>query len=77
MFCLSGQEKSVAATGAMKSLLGNADARGAPIHAVEPGNENTFGGLLVRLQNVVRSIAALNRDAPPSAETARSITSKH
>jgi hypothetical protein len=45
------------------------------MRAVEPGNANTFGDLLVRLQNGVQNIAAQNLAVPPNAEIARSTTS--
>ena len=75
--CPSGLEKLDAVIGATNSLLANADAHGAPMHAGVLGNVNTFGGLLVRPQNVAQNIAALNRVAQPNAVTAKSITSKH
>ena len=76
VLCLHGQANQDAATGATKSSLASAGARGAPMHAVEPGSANTFGGLLARLQNVAQSIAALSLVVPLNAETARSTTSK-
>jgi hypothetical protein len=74
---LNGPAKLVAVIGATNSLPANADAHGAPMHAGVLGNVNTFGGLLVRPQNVAQNIAALNRVAQPNAVTAKSITSKH
>jgi hypothetical protein len=45
--------------------------------AAEPGNANTFGGSLVRLQNDAQSFAAQNLAAPPSVEIAKSTTFEH
>jgi hypothetical protein len=46
------------------------------MRVVEPGNANTFGDLLVRLQNGVQNIDAQNLAAPLNVEIAKSITSK-
>ncbi len=77
MLCLNGLEKSVAVTGAMKSSLASADAPGAPMRVVEPGNANTFGDSRVRQQNDVQSFAVQNQAALPSAEIAKSTTFEH
>jgi hypothetical protein len=44
------------------------------MHAVEPGNANTFGDSRVRQQNDVQSFAVQNQAALPSAEIAKSTT---
>lgn len=77
MLCPNGLAKWAAVIGATTSSLASAGAHGVPMHAVEPGNASTFGGLLARRQNVVQSTAAPSQVAPQNAETAKSTTSKH
>ena len=71
MSCPNGRGKWADAIGAMKSLLANADAPGAPTPAAEPGNANIFGDLLARQQNVAQNTAAQNLSALQNAETAK------
>jgi hypothetical protein len=47
------------------------------MHAVEPGNANTFGDSRERPQNDVQSFAAQNLAALPSVEIAKSTTFEH
>ena len=74
MLCPNGLAKSDAVIGATRSSRASADAPGAPMDAVEPGNANTFGDSRVRQQNDVQSFAVQNQAALPSAEIAKSTT---
>ena len=74
MLCPNGLAKWADVIGATKSSLANADAPGAPMRVVEPGNANTFGGSHDQQQNDAQSFAAQNLAAPPNAEIAKSTT---
>ena len=77
VLCPNGQAKRAAVIGATKQSLASEGVPGAPMPAAEPGNANTFGGLLDQQQNDAQSIAVQNTAALPNAEIAKSTTFEH